>query len=355
MPVDAILFIPGFCSTEQDLSLYELAKRFEARRVIKVKDRQADNGSVISFQSGDGTVDVYEMDWSDFVEDLSKKDLSDKFGRGLFLFLNWVISPIWSVFAQSFILTIGSVLYSFLFVGWYVSTGYLIFSEIVKEFKLDIPPIISGWIWLITTLLVALLPINLMINKIDFCTRYLEGGLTRDKVRARAVNILTAILSKDYNAVTVLAHSFGTLIGLDLVTALGEDQRLRYITLGSAAKFLSHKSRKIKGELSALMKDACKTLGNREWIEYYSDDDPLCMPWPAEGEDDMRKIEKIELRDVKKGKAMRWIEIMTAEYHNTYLCNDNVWRTIRSDHTPSAPGASPDSGAVKIEPARPPQ
>jgi len=355
MQVDAILFIPGFSLTEQDLSLYELAKRFEAGKVVKVKDGQADNGCVISFQSGDGTVDVYEMDWSDFVEDLSKKDLSDKFGRGLFLFLNWVISPIWSVFAKSFILTCNLVLYLLLFVGWYVSTGYLIFTEIVKEFKLDIPPIIAGWIWLIITLLVALLPINAMINTIDFCTRYLEGGLTRDKVRARAVNILTAILSKDYNAVTVLAHSFGALIGLDLCSALGEDQRLRYITLGSAAKFFSHKSPKIKTELSALMKDARKTLGNREWIEYYSDDDPLCLPWSAEGKDDKRKIEKIELGDVKQGKAMRWIQTMTAKYHNAYLCNDNVWRTIRSDHTPSPPGASPDSGAVKIECERAPQ
>ncbi len=250
----AILFIPGLTSREKKESLYKLSLELEKLGAKQVKHFDKDNCSIKQFEINNRLIDVYEAYWADLIEDLTKMELTDKVPRGAYLLYYWLFSSIYQAFRESKLLVLTCTVFLLVFVGWYFFTVLLVFSQLIE--KLDFLSqfkSLVGWVWLVNTFLVGLLPVSTSANLTNFFERYFEDGFTKYKIHERMSENLNLILSENYSNITVLGYSFGAIIGTKLLAELQEKQDISYITLGSPLKFFSFKSHRIKSELSKLL------------------------------------------------------------------------------------------------------
>lgn len=102
-------------------------------------------------------------------------------------------------------------------------------------------------------------------------TSHKVGGI-RDRLRSRVATALDDVInSGDYQKVTVLSHSLGTLISTDLMGDYHHSKckMIRYITIGSPMEALTSRSSWLKDEI-------VKCLENESisrWVDFYSSQD----------------------------------------------------------------------------------
>lgn len=231
--LEAILLLPGFTSKPKKFILYQLGKEFEKLGAEPVKNFEENNFSGKRFKINNRLIDVYEAYWADIIEELTKMELTDRVPRGAYLLYYWLVSGIYQAVQESILLVLSSTVFLVIVVCWYFITILLIFLQVVKE--LDIESLKSfkslvGWSWLINTFLVGLLPVNTAANLTNFSERYFEDNFTKYKIKERVAGVLNLIFEKNYGDITVLAHSFGTIIGTNLLAKLPVKQHIFYIT-----------------------------------------------------------------------------------------------------------------------------
>lgn len=328
--LEAILLIPGFTSKQKNFILYQLGQEFEKLGAESVKNLEQNNFSGKQFKINNRLIDVYEAYWGDLIEDLTKMELTDRIPRGAYLLYYWLVSGIYQAVQESILLVLSSTVLLLILVCWYFITILLVFSQIVE--KLDIEALKSfkslvGWIWLINTFLVGLLPVGTAANLINFSERYFEDDFTKYKINERVSELLNLILEKNYSNVTVLAHSFGAIIGTNLLAKIPEKQHICYITLGSPLKFFSFKSSRIKHNLFELVDD-CKGKIDK-WIEYYSEQDPLCIKMLPVGKYNNLEIKTIQINN-SQGKRVNKSSFasITGLSHNFYFYNQEIVRKV---------------------------
>ena len=328
--IEAIVFVPGFSLREKEDSLYKLGKIFENFGAEEVKSFEKNNCGVKQFKVENRFINVYEAYWQDLVEDTTKIALTDKVPRGIGTLRYWTFSGIYRAIRESQLLILYFTVFLLVLVCWYLFTLLLIFSQVVKEVDIEFlkgfKPII-GWVWLVNTFLVGILPVNEAATLADFCKNYFENGFTEYKINKRVSDVLDLVLEESYSEITVVGYSIGAVIASKSLANLSKANHIRYITLGSPLKFFSLKSSKVNRHLSEVV-NSCKN-NIEEWIEYYSSQDLVNIKWLPAGRYSNMEIKSIQLNDPKgkKIKAFSFVSIL-GQSHSFYFYSQEVIRTI---------------------------
>ncbi|HEY9645492.1 MAG TPA: hypothetical protein V6C88_03930 [Chroococcidiopsis sp.] len=337
---EAIVFIPGTFGLVQERNyclnaivlqgLLNNTTQFEIRElgdcdIVGAKGRQIE----VKFHSGETKmIDLYETYWLDLVTRLSAANLKDKVVRGFDLLFYWTFSKTWQAFREAPMM-LGGVLIALVLVAlWYYGTLVLALTAIAHDqsiFGAAIPAIwanrfgqwgeaMGGWsIWVAVSLLLTFLPLDLVIDQTDFTKRYLQneidpvtGETLRVKIRKRLIETLDSVLDHgEYERVTILAHSFGTLFATELLaTAYPFPKPFRYITVAGPLKLLSLRSSWVNG----IIQKALRNPAVESWTDYYSDRDLFCTKVPVSGDvppifKGRCMLQDIPLRDCITGKS----------------------------------------------------
>jgi len=209
-------------------------------------------------------VDVYEAYWNDLVPSLAaQSSLRLKVVRGLSLVGYWVFSRVWmgGLMRRKY-LTFGVVTSAAAMIAWYLGVVGLFLEALVEEppvFLQAVPGVVpvldalSGWqLWAGATLFMALLPVPRLVDMIDFSKRYLTNEVTgargvglRVQLRHRVrQQILDAVEREEYSRLTLVGHSFGSVVAVDLLAdlELPANLPLRLVTLGSPLRIFGQKA-----------------------------------------------------------------------------------------------------------------
>lgn len=329
---EAVIFIPPFIEEQKNLYLEDylllgLTTRLEGRQVelsreeVKIQGQSGKRLTYESIATGEiKTIDIYEAYWNDLIDPLSKKNAKDQAIKGIFLFIYWLFSGVWQMARKSRILLFQALIFLLLNVLWYYGSVVLALTSIGQNpsaFGLQLPSDLAdqmaaigrslgGWkIWAATSFLLSLLPIPIssLVDLTDFTARYLQDetqagiGGVRDRIRRRVEGILNDVIQEDaYERITVLAHSFGVIIGIDLLADYHPKVKkpIRFISMGGSVEFLSYRS-------SWVLEESARCLNNpalSHWGDYYSDQDWLCTKTPIPDGEQLNKFSscKIKLR-----------------------------------------------------------
>lgn len=347
MTKEAIIFIPGFHAKGKDyylnnLLLVGLAGRLEKMDVsidpdpVKIEG-QSGRRVIVQNRAGDSkTIDVYEAYWSDLVDRLSDKNAKERVVRGLFLFVYWLFSSMWKMARKSRMMFVQFVLMLLLMILWYYSNvvmALVAIGENPSAFGVQLPPDWAQWaidvgrslgswrVWAGVSLLISILPVPLtaLVDVVDFTTRYAQdeaeagvGGL-RDRLRARVRDALEDVLAAgDYDRVTVLGHSFGVIVGIDLLADYRSpnDRPVRFVSMGGIIEFLSYKSHWVMHEMVRCLENPCVET----WADYHSEQDWLCTRTPISDPELIAKFDSHRLQW-----ALPLEKRLSGEVHNAYF------------------------------------
>lgn len=308
---EAIVFIPGFDAGTKDYYIDNylaigLTTRLERQRVFLEPDEvkiagQTGRRFTVTTNDTRKTIDVYEIFWNDLVTKLSQKNLKAKVCGGFSLFAYW-LSYTFNIARKSKIFAMQITVFVALVVLWYYGTVVMLLTAIGNDRSIlgtqlpqdwatalgQLGNTLGGWsIWIYTSVIISFFPasIDIVIDLLDFASRYMrdetlpKNGALRDRLRARLATALDNVInSGEYQQVTVLSHSMGTLVSTDLMADYSHPKqpRIRYITLGSPIEALATCSNWLKTEV-------VKCLDNplvANWVDFYSSQDWLCTKVP---------------------------------------------------------------------------
>ncbi|MDJ0553569.1 MAG: hypothetical protein QNJ68_03835 [Microcoleaceae cyanobacterium MO_207.B10] len=134
-------------------------------------------------------------------------------------------------------------------------------------------------VWVIVSIILTFYPIEPIIDIFYFVTKYLilnaDGINIRSKIRHRVIPVIDDVLA-NYQQVTIVSHSFGVIIGTDILADYQNNKSLNYLTLGGVLKILSYKSRWILKEIEK----CCNNQILLSWTDYYSQKDWFAAKTP---------------------------------------------------------------------------
>lgn len=278
--------------------------------------------------------DLFEASWVDAVKKLSAENLKTKTIRGIDLLVYWIFSGTWKAFRECPTMVFASMLILILVGLWYYGTIALTLTAIGKDASFlgsALPPNLAaelgklgatmgGWsLWLTVSAVLAFLPVDHIVDQMDFSKRFLQNDIDRTtgealriKIRKRIKQIVTQVVKQeDYEQVTIVAHSYGTLFGTEFLAEsnLPTTKPIRYITIGGPLKLLSLKSKYIH----TIIQEALQNSAVKTWTDYYSDRDWLCTATPIRGE----KPPSFKHQNVLKDVPLR--DVLSGQSHNAYF------------------------------------
>lgn len=327
---EAVILIPGFFAKAKNdyldqLLALGLTSRLERYRVdlerepIKISGQTGQQFTVYSPQNTiQKTLDIYEAFWLDLMEKLGEKPPKDQILRGLYLFFYFFTFRLWGMAKQSRLLFVQLFAVMGLVVLWYYGLIAITLTAVGENPDLlgfRVPPHLAtaatqmgvamgGWSgWILASFLLSLLPtpVGTVVNQIDFTARYLQDeiegkkGAVRDRIRLRIKGVLDDVLKHgDYDRVTVLAHSHGVAIAIDLLADYYNPSNtpIRLMSLGGLVELYSYKSSWITEE-SARCLDSPALV---QWTDYYSFQDWLCTQTPCPPAQHLEKFESQPIR-----------------------------------------------------------
>lgn len=339
MSTELIVLVPGiatFARDEQREAFVDgLIKTAEKVIVEKVEDGTAPTAAVrlrLTRGAETAVADLYEAYWNDLVPSLAAApSVKQKMVRGVSLFSYWFFSKIWlgGVWHRKY-LTIGLTTSALALILWYLGVVGLFLEATLAERTAGpeagwwvaaghtLLDTISGWqLWAGATLFMALVPVPVLIDIIDFSKRFLTNEVSgerpiglRVQVRSRLRQQLVDALGREqYSRLTVVAHSFGTVAAVDLLAdlPLPAGMRFRLVTLGSPLEILAQKAPWLRDEV-----DGCAGRPELEaWHDLTIDSD-----WFATG---------IPLPDLPNCRAERipaegtFVDHLLARTHSRYF------------------------------------
>ncbi|WP_444958280.1 hypothetical protein [Microbulbifer sp. ZKSA002] len=240
-------------------------------------------------------LDLAEAYWNDLVPSITQQSLKVRLARGFSLIWFWLANlHIWKGVLKRKYLTFGLTLSALAFIIWYMGTIILFveaveptsdspFYPAVQQLKQGVE-YIGGWrIWLIATAVVAVMPVALLVDISDFCKRYLTNepaakgkpAVRFEIIRRVREQLENSIKLYDYDSVTIVGHSFGSVVTVDLFADLPPiGKPIRILTMGSLIEVLGKQAPWLQNEVEQLSqrKDLI------EWIDIKSHSD-----WFASG------------------------------------------------------------------------
>lgn len=282
-------------------------------------------------------LDVVEAYWNDMVPSLTQESITTRMLRGLSLIFFWIGSPIWKSFWHRKYLTLGFLTSGLAFVAWYFST-LILFLEALHENGTSFPGMLAvvsdfvnwvdGWqIWAGMSVFVALLPVSLLVDITDFAKRYVtdepavagQPAVRFEIVKRVREQLMAAIQSGEYKSITIVGHSFGAVVAVDLMADLpAPGVPVRVLTLGSLIEILGKQASWLRDDVNAL----CERPDLEEWLDIYTDSD-----WFASG---AGLAESEKCREVQVKSFSTFIDKVAARVHARYFDNQETVRLILS-------------------------
>lgn len=302
MKKELVLFVPGMSVEHRSQyldMLHDGLKRYCGGRGIPYRGSEhaaADGSSIKSLELPEQgrRVEIQEVYWSDLVPLLSQCGAVGKVVRGSGLLSFWVFSGrLWRSVVQAKYMTLSMILTLALFLVWYITAllagleavaskpevfGVQVIPERLQEFVENI----SGWqSWLVVSALLVFLPTTEVLD-ISYGTKsYLQNlnGLSQ-KVRARLARAINSVEGReDYERITVVAHSFGSVVAAEVLADYRGPaaDRIRFITLGGPLLVMGARSPRV-AEAARKLLNGMRVGGSRfrGWLDFYSHQDWLC-------------------------------------------------------------------------------
>lgn len=281
-------------------------------------------------------IDVQEAYWNDLVPSLTQESLRTKVVRGLSLLWYWTLSPVWIGFLNRKYLTFGLTLSITAVLAWYLSTLVLLIEAVGNnppEVLAGVMPAlkaavakVGGWrFWVFASALVGILPIAILVDISDFAKRYVANESAapgRPAVRLEIVKqvrdqVLYALEREDYSLVTVVGHSFGTVVAVDLLADLpSQGLPLRVVTMGSPIELLARRASWLDKDVLAL----AKRSDLDEWVDVNSPSD-----WFASG---AGAPQSERFRKAPVESFGTFIDKLAAQVHASYFDNQGAVREV---------------------------
>lgn len=288
-------------------------------------------------------MDVVEAYWNDMVPSLTQETVTTRMLRGLSLIVFWVMSPIWNSFWHRKYLTLGFLTSGIAFIAWYFSTIVLFIDALQENGDNPFPGVlawvswfvnwIGGWkVWAGMSVFVALLPVSLLVDITDFAKRYItdepavagQPAVRFEIVKRVREQLLAALQSNEYTSITVIGHSFGSVVAVDLMADLpSQGIPVRVITMGSLIEILAKQASWLRDDVNTL----CQRPDLEEWIDVYTDSD-----WFASG---AGVPDSNKCREVKVKSFSTFIDKVAARVHARYFDNQETVRLVLSDNLSS--------------------
>ncbi|GAA5445095.1 hypothetical protein Misp06_03288 [Microbulbifer sp. NBRC 101763] len=304
-------------------------------------------------------LDLVEAYWNDLVPSITQQTLKTRLARGFSLIWFWLANlHIWKGVLRRKYLTFGLTLSALAFIVWYLGTIILFveaiepatdnpFFFLVEKLKRSVE-YIGGWrIWAVATAIVALMPVSLLVDISDFCKRYLTNepaargkpAVRFEIIRRVREQLESSLAQEKYQSVTIVGHSFGSVVTVDLFADLPPiGVPVRILTMGSLIEVLGKQAPWLQNEVLELSqrKDLI------EWIDIKSHSD-----WFASGSavpDAHHCYERII------GSYGTFPDKLAARVHSRYFDNQEAVRLLLSYYERQNSIVSP-SEKIAIEPA----
>lgn len=321
---ELILFVPGIGAKEPGIYLKKLIdgissycdrnglffeelddSEVEGKEQRRIKVKLTDNNTKV--------IDIREVYWGDLRTLLSPESGIIQVFRGLNLLLFWIASPkLWKQIASSKYMLFWMIATLIVSIGWYYGVLAAAFTAIgtnpevlniklpdqIAEFFKELGSNMGSWYaWGITSVLVSILPVKEVID-ISYATKcYLQNYKgTYNKIYSRVNKALKAVtqpslnnqsFKPNYNRITVLSHSFGSIVSTEVLAKYTNQIPIRNITLGGALLLITARSPRVQTALNqVLVNDLIDP-----WIDFYSYNDWLCTKSPVPN-----KINKFQAR-----------------------------------------------------------
>ncbi len=300
MKKSLIVLIPGLARETRDSQLVAFVNGIIAasERVLvhELTDEAAPRGVkrlAVGSPEGARELSVAEAYWNDLVPSLTQQPLKTKVIRGFSLLWFWLFSSVWKGVLQRKYMTFGLVLSTLALISWYFGTLLLFAEALMDEGNSTGEDIISrfqafangaGWqVWLLTSSLMAFFPVSLLVDMSDFAKRYVTNepnasgkiALRFEIVMRVREQLLHAVQSGNYTSVTVVGHSFGAVVAVDLLADLPPlGIPVRVVTLGAPVELLAQPAPWLKEDAESLAKRSDLV----EWLDITSRGD-----WFASG------------------------------------------------------------------------
>ena len=324
----AIVFIPGLKRVERNARRRELVENLLVNEQVPLHRSGDDDSAEIKIPGAAGvrlratgmrangkmpgfeTLDVFEAYWVDQLPADAEQKPFVRVTRGLSLLAYWLVSPLWRAFSSTtWQITAGLLFGGVALVVWYLSILITVASLWLKQPPEQIGEIVTvagpgfgTWLkgaatWLVEwkawPLIAFLMPITPVMVVVDHAqavktllTNALAGAAVgrRSLARKAVGDVLSAVAGQDadagepaYDEVVILAHSFGTVILIDLLADwphTDDFRRLKVVTLGSPESVLAVRSNWLRAETAKVL--AAKPVSS--WVDVSSANDYLSAP-----------------------------------------------------------------------------
>ena len=351
-----ILFIPGMGAEEPEIYLNKLIegiRHYCDRNALSFEELDDSEGEVggtgqrrIKVILGDNktkVIDIQEVYWGDFRTFLSHESGIIQVLRGFSLLLFWLASAkLWKQISSSKYILFWMIATLIVSIGWYygvLATAFTAIGTNPEVFNFKLPPEIatffkqlgttmgSWYAWIVTSILISIFPVKKIID-ISYSTKcYLKNYKgTYNKIYSRVNKTLKAvtqlsqnneIAKPNYNSITVLSHSFGSIVSTELLAKYEGQIPIRNITLGGALLIITARSTRVKDALTNVL------VNNKivSWIDFYSYSDWLCTKSPVSSDE-----KKFQGHRIKT--TVEFDEKFNGTSHDLYFDDDDVIRTL---------------------------
>lgn len=294
--------------------------------------------------------DVIEAYWNDLVPSLSQESLKTRFIRGFSLLWFWMTNPrILKGIVRRKYLTFGLSMSALALILWYLGTIVLFveaieleesspFSALVAEMKSFVNTI-GGWkIWALASALAMLIPVSLLVDISDFAKRYIanepsdpgQPAVRFEIIKHVREQLESRLNASDYSSLTVVGHSFGSVVTVDLFADLPPiGIPVRILTMGSLLEILGKQAPWLQDEVAALSQRSDLA----EWVDINSRSD-----WFASGAD---MPNAANCRQVTISSYGTFPDKLAARVHARYFDNQEAVNLLLEDIAAAESSESP--------------
>jgi hypothetical protein len=343
----AFILIPGLDPREKGIAAQRLINglincteqgKIEEAGQVKLEGEKASKVIVVYPDGPPAELHIFEAFWGDLTraeipDDLSKKVLV-RLRNATGLLVYWFFSGVWRAVPHASRYMTGALLFSsLLLVAWYYSVLQVGLTSIGPSENVLLSKLHDWgkgmgvwWVWGIVSLAVGCLPLDEVVDISSFTKRYLQNVAgtdevgCRDKIRHRMKEVVDEVCgSGNYESVTIVAHSFGTVAAVDLLAGYvpGGNLKLRLVTMGSPLELLGYRSAWVRTETDRCLKNPAIST----WYDFYSRDDWMCSKVPGHGSGPGQKSYK----QVRECSAM---EKLTGKSHKVYYQSQEIMETL---------------------------
>jgi pimeloyl-ACP methyl ester carboxylesterase len=291
-------------------------------------------------------LDVFEAHWADMVPEQVELGPWQKLGNGLDMLAYWLLSwRTWQALSVSRYITLGLMIGGLLLVLWYVALVLVVADAVTKDVTLaagvrDVPVLgnllqmfldgagmIGRWYWwALIACVLSVVPVDALVQMARFAKDYLENrpdesevGL-RDRMRNRVRATLENVLEAGYDEVVLVAHSFGSVLAIDLLADWphrDDFARLRLVTLGSPIAVLGYRSKWLDAERRQLL----QRPELETWLDFYAPTDWLCTAVPGHADRYQDMSRKVDFEAPLR-------QMLTGQTHMLYYRCSEVLETL---------------------------